>query len=390
MHEARASGRYIIITTAGEEIRAFVPDPLPPRPPIRMTAPLQDLLEKANRALGRLDGIASLLPNTSLFIYMYVRKEAVLSSQIEGTQSSLSDLLLYEIADTPAAPIDDVAEVSNYVRAMTHGLNRVKNDGFPISGRLLREIHAELIGSGRGGEQEPGAFRRSQNWLGGTRPGNARFVPPPQTEVPDLIANLERFIHDEPERTSTLVKAGLAHVQFETIHPFLDGNGRLGRLLITLLLCSEEVLLEPTLYLSLYFKTHRDTYYDLLQRVRTDSAWEAWLKFFLQGVYETAQQAFQTALQLLALFEEDRKRIENRGRQAGSALRVHQYVQHYAFVRVPDAEKKLSLSGPTIQSAVRSLEDLGILHETTGRERNRIWAYSRYLAVLSEGADPIV
>ncbi|MDE0098815.1 MAG: Fic family protein [Truepera sp.] len=382
------SGRYVTDTTSGEEVRAFVPDPLPPNPPIWLSGELQDLLGRANQALGRLDAIGSLLPDTSLFLYMYVRKEAVLSSQIEGTQSSLSDLLLYEVDGTPGAPIDDVVQVSNYVRAVTYGLRRIREDNFPISSRLLCEVHGELLRGSRGG-LSAGELRRSQNWIGGSRPGNAIFVPPPHTEVPRLIADLERFIHDQPERTPTLIKAALAHVQFETIHPFLDGNGRLGRLLITLLLCSEKVLKEPTLYLSLYFKTHRDSYYNLLQRVRLEGAWGEWLEFFLQGVIETAEQAFGTALRLLDLFDRDRKRIEGLGRRAGSSLQVHQYLQRRPFIRVSESRKELPLSVPTILNAIRSLEELGIVREVTGRARNRLWVYGGYLEILSEGADPL-
>ncbi|UCH26091.1 MAG: Fic family protein, partial [Trueperaceae bacterium] len=285
------TGRYLLTTTAGESVRAYLPPLLPPDPPLDLKVEHYDLMEKANRALGRLDGVTTLLPDTQLFIYMYIRKEAVLSSQIEGTQSSLADLLLFEHEAIPGAPMHDVREVSNYVNAITYGLKRVQEDEFPISSRLIRELHGVLMAKGRGSKKSPGEFRRSQNWIGGTRPGNATFVPPPHEYIADLMSNLERFIHDEPKRTPTLIKTALMHVQFETIHPFLDGNGRLGRLLITLLLCAERILSEPTLYLSLYFKTRRSTYYDLLQRVRSEGAWEAWLAFFLEGVYETAQQA---------------------------------------------------------------------------------------------------
>lgn len=288
---------------------------------------LDRLLEAANQAIGRLQGVSSVLPGTPVFLYMYVRKEALLSSQIEGTQSSFSDLLLHESRDLPGAPVDaDVQEVSNYVNAMYHGI-RGLDEGLPVSVRLIREVHEVLMRDGRGGAAEPGEFRRSRNWIGGTRPGNARFVPPPHEMVGELMSDLEKFIHSRTPPMPLLVKIGLVHVQFETIHPFLDGNGRLGRLLITLLLCSNHVLDDPLLYLSLYFKTHRDQYYELLQSVRTQGDWEAWLRFFLEGVVETAAQAANAATDLLELFEQDRRRIESLGRPAASALRVHQLLQ---------------------------------------------------------------
>ncbi|MDR9392110.1 MAG: Fic family protein, partial [Trueperaceae bacterium] len=280
---------------AGETVRAFVPPRLPVDPPVDLTGRRLGALEAANRALGRLDGIDALLPDPALLLYGHVRKEALLSSQIEGTQSSLADLLLFEIDEAPGVPVDDVEEVSNYVAALRHGLRRLREDGFPLSARLLREAHGILLSGGRGADKAPGAFRRTQNWVGGTRPSNAVFVPPPPPLVPDLVDDLERFLHDEGTYTPPLVKAAIAHVQFETIHPFLDGNGRLGRLLVTLSLCHDDALREPSLYLSLYFKRHRAVYYDRLQRVRTEGAWEAWLDFFLEGVRDTATQAHQAA-----------------------------------------------------------------------------------------------
>src|SRR5450631_3031166 len=298
-------GRYSVSTFVGESVRALVPPPLPPVPPVRLDA-LQVLLEQANQALGRLDGLASVLPDLSLFIYAYVRKEAVLSSQIEGTQSSLSDLLLFENEEAPGVPIEDVQEVSNYVAALYHGLKRMR-EGFPLSLRLIREIHQVLLAQGRGSDKAPGEFRRTQNWIGGTRPGNATFVPPPPDLVMECMGQLELFLHLETQELPLLIRAGLIHVQFETIHPFLDGNGRLGRLLITFLLCASGALREPILYLSLFFKTHRQVYYDLLTGVRTKGNWEAWLEFFLTGVKETADQAFQAARRILTLLEADRK-----------------------------------------------------------------------------------
>ena len=379
-------GQKVIIATAGERAEAYVPRPLPPLPPIRMEG-LYSRLENANRALGRLDGVASILPDTPLFLYMYVRKEALLSSQIEGTQSSLSELLLYESEEAPGIPLDDVQEVSNYIAAMTHGLDRIR-DGFPLSLRLIREIHETLLAKGRGNTKQPGEFRRSQNWIGGTRPGNALFVPPPPEQVLDLMSALEAFIHADTPHIPFLIKAGLVHVQFETIHPFLDGNGRLGRLLITFLLCTEGILKEPILYLSLYFKTHRQHYYELLQRVRERGDWETWLAFFLDGVTETSMQAAEAAREILRLFDADRQRIEALGRPAASALRVHQMLQQKPMIGINEAATKLGLSSPTVAKAIQHLIDLGIVRETTGRARGWRFVYSEYLNILNRGTEP--
>ncbi len=384
---AQRLGRYEVTAAGGERVRAFIPPPLPPVPPVDL-APFQGLLDRANQALGRLDGVASILPDTPLFLYMYVRKEAVLSSQIEGTQSSLSDLLLYETEEAPGVPLDDVREVSNYVAAMDHGLVRLK-EGFPLSLRLLREIHAILLAGGRGEARDPGEFRHSQNWIGGTRPGNAAFVPPPPHEVVPCLGDLERFLHAETPEIPVLVKAGLAHVQFETIHPFLDGNGRLGRLLITLFLCERGVMRDPLLYLSLYFKAHRSDYYAHLQAVRETGEWEGWLDFFLTGVVDTATQATDVARRILAMFEADRRTIEALGRPASSALRVHQLLQTKPLITIPVAARTLALSRPTVTSSLAHLEQAGIVRETTGRQRDRAFVYDRYLALLSEGTEPL-
>lgn len=377
------------VTTAagGERVRALLPPPLPPDPPIDL-ARLAPALDAANRAIGRLDGVASVLPGAPLFLCMYVRKEALLSSQIEGTQSSLSDLLLFESEEAPGAPVDDVVEVSNYVAAMDHGLQRLRG-GFPLSARLIREIHGRLLARGRGAAQQPGEFRRTQNWLGGTRPGNAVFVPPPADRVSALMSDLERFIHHETPGLPPLVRAGLVHVQFETIHPFLDGNGRLGRLLITLLLCAEDILREPILYLSLFFKTHRGLYYEHLQQVREQGSWEEWLEFFLEGVAETARQAADTARELLDLFAADRARIERLGRPAASALRLHQLLQQKPITGIPDAARRLGLSAPTVGKSVAHLERLGILREITGKQRRRRYVYGPYLDILARGTEPL-
>jgi Fic family protein len=345
-------------------------------------------LEQALLALGRLNSITTLLPDPDLFLYSYVRKEAVLSSQIEGTQSSLSDLLLFEMKEAPGAPLDDVREVSNYVAAMEHGLERLRG-GFPLSNRLLREIHGILLSHGRGSDRAPGEFRRSQNWVGGTRPGKALFVPPPHQEVEECMAALERFLHDEKPALPVLVKAGMAHVQFETIHPFLDGNGRVGRLLITFLLCHAGVLREPTLYLSLYFKERREEYYRLLEEVRRTGDWEKWLAFFLDGVRQTADGAVTTARRLVETFQKDRNRIEKRGRAAGSALRVHDVLKERPLVGLKEVSRRARLSFPTSTSGMKLLIHLGIARELTGKRRNRIFGYDRYLKILSEGTEPL-
>ncbi len=380
-------GRKVTVSTAGETITAFVPRPLPPNPSLELPR-LYRQLENANRALGRLDGVTSILPDTPLFLYMYVRKEALLSSQIEGTQSSLSDLLLFENEEAPGVPIDDVQEVSSYVAAMEHGLERIRA-GFPISLRLIRELHDILLSKGRGSSKQPGEFRRTQNWIGGTRPGNALFVPPPPELVMELMSHLESFIHDDTVEIPSLIKAGLVHVQFETIHPFLDGNGRLGRLLITFILCAQGILKEPILYLSLYFKSHRSRYYELLQGVRERGDWEAWLEFFLDGITETSLQAADAAREILNLFETDRIHIERLGRPAASALRVHQLLQQKPIINIPDTAKKLGISVPTITKSVQHLEDLRIVREITGKQRGRAFAYSGYLEILSRGTEPL-
>ncbi len=383
-----ATGRYDIVTVGGERVRSFVPYPLPPNPPIALDGPLQALLEQAVLALGRLDSVATLLPDTSLFLYTYIRKEAVLSSQIEGTQSSLADLLLFELEEAPGVPVDDVVEVSNYVAAMEHGLGRLR-DGFPLSNRLIRKIHGILLSRGRGRRKEPGSFRGSQNWVGGTRPGNAIFVPPPPHAVPECMSELERFLHADGNAFPILVKAGLAHVQFETIHPFLDGNGRVGRLLITFLLCHAGMLREPILYLSLFFKQHRDDYYRLLDEVRKTGDWEAWLSFLLEGVRETATGAVSAFQRLFALFQEDRDSIQQQGRAAGSALRVHQVLKERPITSLQEVSRRAGLSFPAASTGMKILVDLGIARELTGRRRNRLFGHDRYMAVLSEGTEPL-
>ncbi|HHW96392.1 MAG: Fic family protein [Myxococcota bacterium] len=379
-------GRYVTISTVGEKAQAFVPAPLPPHPPIEWTPELRDKFDQALVALGRLDSVSTLLPDTALFLYMYVRKEAVLSSMIEGTQSSLLDLLLFELDQEPGVPLDDVREVSNYVAALDHGL-RLLEEGLPISLRLFREIHRVLLTKGRGSNQTPGEFRRSQNWIGGTRPGNAAFVPPPAEEVLECMSKLELFLHDQPEPTLVLVKAALAHVQFETIHPFLDGNGRLGRLLITLLLCEQKVLREPMLYLSLYFKTHRQYYYELLNNVRLTGDWEAWLDFFAEAVIVTATQAVETAQQLLDRSSQDRDKISRLGRAAASAMQVHRALMEHPIATSGSLVEKTGITPATVNKALNHLERLGIVKELTARKRNRVFSYSGYIEIMSRGTE---
>jgi len=375
-------GRYVTISTVGEKAQSFVPSALPPNPPVEWLPELRSKFDQALLALGRLDSVTTLLPDTSLFLYMYIRKEAVLSSMIEGTQSSLSDLLLYELDQEPGVPLDDVREVSNYVAALDHGLHLLRK-GLPLSLRLFREIHGVLLNKGRGSGKTPGEFRRSQNWIGGTRPGNAAFVPPPPEMVMECMSELELFIQDQPEPTPVLLKAALAHVQFETIHPFLDGNGRLGRLLITLLLCEQKVLREPMLYLSLYLKTHRQYYYELLNNVRLTGNWEAWLDFFAEAVIVTATQAVETAQQLLNLTNQDRDKISTIGRAASSTIQVHRALTEHPIATSRSLVKKTGITPATVNKALGHLERLGIIKELTAQKRNRLFSYAGYIDILN-------
>lgn len=366
-----------------EAYYCFIPAPLPPNPPIQYDAGLQALTEKASGALGRLDSITAHLPNPQLLLYTYIRKEAVLSSQIEGTQSSLSDLLLFENEETPGVPTDDVQEVSNYVAALEHGVKRLKE--LPISLRLIKEIHAILLKGGRGSNKEPGEFRRSQNWVGGSRPGNAKYVPAPWQEVIPALGALEKFIHGKPTQTPTLIKTGLAHAQFESIHPFLDGNGRLGRLLIPFIMIAEGALSSPLLYLSLYFKVRRTEYYEALQRVRTDGDWEGWLAFYLDGIAEVANQASDTATKLVGIFKEHAAAIERLGRSKGTAVKVHDLFKKRCILSIPVVSKELGVSFPTANKTLRKLVQLGFIKEITGKQRHRVFSYEPYLQMLQEG-----
>lgn len=377
-------------TRAGQYVRqptgysAFIPRSLPPRPKIEIDDELQDYLSQADLALGRLDGSIQTLPYPDLFVAMYVRKEAVLSSQIEGTQSSLQDLLAAEAKVLSATRPSDVEEVINYVRAMNHGLSRL--DEIPVSVRLIREIHEKLMQGVRGEHLTPGEPRRSQNWIGpaGCTIGEATFIPPPPTMIPELLGDLELFLNDD-NPLPLLVKIGLAHAQFETIHPFLDGNGRVGRLLITFLLCEKGVLLKPVLYLSHYFKKHRQNYYDSLQNIRDQGDWEQWLRFFLVGVSEVSQQATETVRQILLLREQHRQLITNRfGRAAGNGIRILEQLYEHPFTTVGEVQKLIGTTYPAANNLVSQFEDHKILEETTGRKRNRIFMYRKYIDLFSD------
>lgn len=382
---ARVTGRYVRDTTAGVAAKAFVPHPLPPKPPLELSAEDDDLIARANQAIGRLKGLTRLLPDTSLLIYMYIRKEALLSSEIEGTVSSLEDLLLLESADVPGLPLEDTRDVLNYVRAIEHGLALSRR--LPIAGRLLQETHKVLLERGRGASKEPGQYRRNLVRLGGTNFLDATFIPPPPQLVPDCMAAFEQFINDLPRKTPTLLKAALAHVQFETIHPFRDGNGRLGRLLITLLLCAEGALNEPTLYLSFYFKAHRQTYYEKLQRVRTHGDWEGWLRFFLEGVLLTVTKAEDLASAMLGMFDSDEKLLVKKlGVRSSSALRVHHFMRRQPIFSAPKAARESGLTAPTVTSCIEAMKKLRLVREIKRTKRPRLYAYQPYIELLSEQA----
>lgn len=377
-------GTYITQKIAGESYKAYIPPKMLSGFNIDLGR-LYPYLEKATLALAELNSIHKTIPNTSLFIYMYVRKEALLSSQIEGTQSSFSDLMMFEHHLKSEVSLEDVEEVSNYVKAMYHGLQRLKGD-FPLSLRLLKEIHEVLLSGARGSSKLPGEFRRSQNWIGGTRPGNALFIPPPVDHLDQCLGDFESFLHDKS--LPVLIKAGVAHVQFETIHPFLDGNGRLGRLLITLLLCANGMLDEPILYLSLYLKQNRHTYYELLQEVRHQGTWETWLEFFLEGVNVSAKQAIKTAEQINTLFEQDLQKISNLGRVRFSCEQVLEYMKRLPQVTVIHLAGALGMTAPTARSALNHMTSIGVLEETSGKKRDKVYVYRKYLDILEAGAEP--
>lgn len=376
------TGEYKVISDTGEYVRAFVPHPLPPSPALVLDGSILQKLEEAALALGSLSHILGSLPTRDMLLYSYIRKEAVLSSQIEGTQSSLSDLLAFELDEASGAPLDDVKETSLYTKAMEYGLRLLK-EGLPLSNRLLCEVHGQLLSQGRGGHTNPSEFRPSQNWIGGSRANDADFVPPPSADVPDCMAELEKFMHAENDGLPTLVRVGLAHAQFETIHPFLDGNGRVGRQLITLLLCHAGMLREPLLYISLYFKRHRSTYYELLNQVRRTGDWEKWLIFFLDGVLQTANSAVSTAQTLVKMFSRDREQIKNTGRRAGSALRVHEVFQERPILSRAEACRMTQLSFPAVSSAMALLIEKGVVSEIgSPGKRKKLFAYDECLSIL--------
>lgn len=381
----RAGRVHLTVREGPERYSAFHPKPLPPDPPLRVTPELQAQLDAGNQALGRLDGVTLLLPDPDLFLFTYIRKEAVLSSQIEGTQSSLSDLLLFEHDATLAVPREDALETSNYITAMYHGLETIGTGRLPLCNRLIREAHGLLLRTGRGSDRAPGEFRRTQNWIGGSSPATARYVPPPWNEVEPLMANLERFLHDDPHPTPILLKAAVAHAQFETVHPFLDGNGRVGRLLVTLVLAADGVLERPLLYLSLFLKQNREAYYEFLQGVRRDGAWEEWITFFLDGVIAVAGAATDTTRKIMAMIDRDRQRIQALDRGAATASRVHDVAARFVLVSPREVAERLGITPPPVYAAISRLEEIGILREVTGRQRGKLYAYDEYLALLSEG-----
>ncbi len=380
-------GRHILIPDGDEQVPAFIPNPLPPLPPLELDT-LLPKLDAANLALGRLDGITPFLPDPGLFIYSYVRREALMSSQIEGTQSSLSELLRFELEDAPGAPTDDLTEVSNYVNALNYGVERLRA-GERISNGLLCELHAILLQSGRGADKQPGQFRRKQNWIGGRRPSSAAYAPPPPQAMESCMAELQRFINGEDAGLPPLIRAGAAHVQFETIHPFLDGNGRVGRLLTALMLQDDRVLSEPVLYLSLFFKQSRSVYYQLLDLVRRGGDWEAWLSYFLEGIAATAQDGYSMTLRLRDLFAHHRAQLNALGRRSGSALRAHEALMKRPILSIGGIRRESGLSRSAAASAAADLVAEGIAREITGRRRDRVFAYSRYIEILSEGAEPL-
>lgn len=386
--ERGSTGRYVDSIAGGVRCRAFIPAPLPPQPPLALDTRLQSRVNQAMLALGRLDAISTLLPDAHLFLYSYVRKEAVMSSQIEGTQSSLSDLMLYEMDGLPGVPMDDVQEVSCYVNALNLGVQRIR-EGHPISFRLLTELHQALMTSGRGINKMPGTFRQNQVWIGGHRADEATFVPTPANELALCWAELERFLNDVPDATDPLIKAALSHVQFETIHPFMDGNGRVGRLLIPLILVAAGVLSEPLLYVSVFFKQHRQTYYERLQQVRLNGDWEHWLLFFVDAVAASATEAVNTAQQLQQLRLDHRQQLCTLGRLAGSAQQVLDVLFAFPIVNINTVVQHSGLSAATAGKVMDRLSqtdllgDSALVQELTGKKRNRVFAYRAYIDLLN-------
>ncbi len=385
----RTTGSYERTTTAGEEVAAFVPLPLPPvEPAIAIDDPIAELLKRAELHLARLELAGELVPSIDWFVYGFVRKEAVVSSQIEGTQATLMDLLNFEAQDLDEPPHDtDVSEVCNYLDALAYARTELKREnGLPLSMRLLNETHRRLMRGVRGAEQQPGQLRQSQNWIGGTRPGNAAFVPPPPQALGEILSAFEKYMHAEDELPA-IVRIGLLHVQFETIHPYLDGNGRIGRLLIALLLEHWKLLSQPLLYLSLFFKQHRDEYYRRLSAVRTDGDWESWIRYFLEGVAVIADEAIGRARELFALVESDRERVLSSKSSSLMAARLFEKLPKHPIVTVARVTSLLQTTKPTATKAVKALIDAGVLVEITGRKRDRSFHYAAYLERLRSGTE---
>jgi Fic family protein len=385
----RDTGRYLTTSVEGEKVGAFVPHPLPPAdPPLELGAELAAHVRSAEESVRRLDLAAQLVPSIDWFIYGFVRKEAVVTSQIEGTQATLVDLLGWEArAEEEATPNPDVEEVCNYIEALKFARGELRRPkGLPISVRLLNECHGRLMKGSRGERKQPGEVRRSQNWVGGTRPGNAAFVPPPPGELGGALSSLERYIHSAGD-LPPLVRIGLIHVQFETIHPYLDGNGRIGRLLIALLLEEWGLLSQPLLYLSLYFKRNLHEYYDRLSRVRTDGDWEGWVEFFLRGVGLTSEEAIESAKELAAKAKDDRGRVLGLQHTTVAAVRLLELLPEHPMITVTRATRMLGTTRPTAAKAVDALVDAGVLKETSGRKRDRVFAYAEYLKLLGRGTD---
>ena len=383
MNKKNRIGHYITQSIAGESYRCYIPKPLPPNPPIQ-TEKFYRLLDQAMVSLGELNGIKTILPNAELYLSLFAKKEAVLSSQIEGTQSSLSDFLQFE-DNAKASSLKDNIEIANYISAMDYGFKKIKK--LPLSRRLFCEIHKKLLSNVRGSEKSPGEFRTSQNWIGGTRPGNAIFVPPPPEELSACFGVFEKFLNDKKVLLPNLIKVAIAHVQFEIIHPFLDGNGRLGRLLITFMLCINNLLKDPLLYLSLYFKKHQKKYYTLLQKVQIEGDWEAWIEFFLKGVCHTSKQACQTAQNIVSLFEKDEEKIQAQDKDTAGVLKTFSVLKKHPISNTKTIVQATQVSLQTVLRSLKTLQEIGLVTELTGGHNNKIFAYKDYLNIINEGTE---
>ncbi len=376
-------GTNKVIKFKGEDVHAYI------QPRLADVAVLfqqnKAILDKANQAIGKLNAVCTLLPDINIFIYLYVRKEALLSSQIEGTQSSITDVFTYERYKVSSTPVYDVEEVTNYINAMNFAINKMEIENFPVCNRLLLETHNILMSGIRGGDKQPGQFRKSQNWIGGVRPGKASYVPPPAEYVEDLMSDLEKFINIKGRELPDLIMIALVHAQFESIHPFLDGNGRLGRLMITLLLCERKILQSPILYMSYYFKVRRQEYYTKLQNIRnSQDGWLDWVEFFLCGVVEAAEEAFQKALELNDLIEQDTKLLTSKKAVYEVPRRIYEVMKAKPIVSLPDLSKILGVTLHTVNRGMKFLEDHEIVEEVTGKKSNRLYGYKKYISLLSD------